>query len=336
MRWQGIYVESAAVVTGEPETAAAAVAAGRYDAEEAARSRQRSVSVSDGLSGPELAVAAGRAALRRGGRPARDIGLLIHAACWYPGLEFWNVAAYVQHEVLGHGRALAFELRQMSNGGMSALETAASRLVAAPGAGAALLTTGDRFAEPAFPRWTTDRGLVFGDAGTAVVVSGEPAGFRLVATAAYSEPVLEGLHRGDEPFLLSGMDAEPLDLVARKKGFLRRMPVAEVTVRNESGMLTAVKECLDEAECDLSSMAAVIVPFFGAELSRRQCLGPLGIPAGRTLHDWGLEIGHLGAGDQFAGLARLLEQDELRPGDRVLAVGVGAGFSWTCAVLERV
>ncbi|MFD9797160.1 ketoacyl-ACP synthase III family protein [Streptomyces sp. NPDC059070] len=336
MRWQGIHVETAAVVTGVPESAESAVAAGRYDAEEAARSRQRSVSVSEELAGPELAVAAGRAALRRGGRAPGDFGLLIHAACWYPGLEFWNVAAYVQQEVLGHGRALAFELRQMSNGGMSALEMAASRLTAAPAAGAALLTTGDRFAEPAFPRWRTDRGLVFGDAGTAVVVSREPVGLRLVATAAYSEPVLEGLHRGDEPFLRSGSEAAPLDLVARKKGFLRHMPVDEVTVRNESGMLTAVKECLAEAECDLADMASVIVPFFGAELSLRQCLGPLGVPAERTLHDWGLEIGHLGAGDQFAGLARLLERDELRPGDRVLAVGVGAGFSWTCAVLERV
>ncbi|MFD6971421.1 ketoacyl-ACP synthase III family protein [Streptomyces sp. NPDC059949] len=260
----------------------------------------------------------------------------MHAACWYPGLEFWNVAAYVQQQVLGHGRAVAFELRQMSNGGMSALDLAASRLQAVPGTGAALLTTGDRFAEPAFPRWTTDRGLVFGDAGTAVVVSRDPGGFRLVATSAYSEPELEGLHRGDEPFLLSGSEAGPLDLVARKKGFLRRMPTAEVTVRNETGMMTAVKQCLAEAEADLSGMAAVIVPFFGRELLDRQCLAPLGIPAERTLGDWGLDIGHLGAGDQFAGLARLLDTGRLRPGERVLAVGVGAGFSWTCAVLERV
>lgn len=335
MRWEGIYVDTAAVVPGEPETVEEAIAAGRYDAEEAGRTRQRSAAVSHDRSGPELAVAAGRLALARSAHTADEIGLLIHADCWFQGLEFWNTAAYIQHHVLRHGDAVAFELRQMSNGGVSALDIAASRLTAVPGTGAALVTTGDRFAEPGFPRWTADKGLVFGDAGTAVVLSRRPGTFRLLATASWSEPLLEGLHRGDEPFLPGGSRPGALDLVGRKKGFLRRHPAEEVTARNETGMLTAVKKCLDEAGADLAEMAAVVVPFFGARLSALQCLGPLGIDPGVTLQDWGLTIGHLGAGDQIAGLARLIEEDRPAPGERVLLVGVGAGFSWTCAVLEK-
>ncbi|MGC5344245.1 ketoacyl-ACP synthase III family protein [Streptomyces sp. DT24] len=335
MRWDGIYVETAAVVPGERETVAEAIAAGRYDAEEAARTRQRSVAVSRDRSAPELAVAAGRAALARSEHRAADVRLLIHANCWYQGLDFWNTAAHIQNQVLGHGDAIAFELRQMSNGGMSALDIAAGRLAAVPATEAALVTTADRFAEPGFPRWTADRGLVFGDAGTAMVVSRRGGAFRLLATAAWSEPWLEGLHRGDEPFLLSGAQAGPLDLVGRKKGFLRRHPSEEVTARNEAGMLTAVEDCLGQADAKMADMAVVVVPFFGARLSALQCLDPLGITPGTTLQDWGLTIGHLGAGDQPAGLARLIEEDRLVPGDRVLLVGVGAGFSWTCAVLEK-
>jgi 3-oxoacyl-[acyl-carrier-protein] synthase-3 len=45
-------------------------------------------------------------------------------------------------------------------------------------------------------------------------------------------------------------------------------------------------------------------------------------------------VGHLGAGDQICGFNHLLETDRVRPGDRVMLLGVGAGFSWSCAVLE--
>lgn len=334
MRWSGVYVDAVALVLGELEPVEDAIAAGRYSATEAAKSRQRSVAVSRDRSGPELAVAAGREALHRAGRRPAEIGLLVHASCWLPGVEFWNVASYLQNEVIGHGEATAFELRQMSNGGMSALALAARQL--GPGTDAALITTGDRFAEPAFPRWTADSGLVFGDAGTAVIVSRRQGIFELVATAGYAEPGLERQHRGAQPFLASWPDQGPIDLVARRKDFFRLMPSAEVMARSDLGVLTAVKRCLADAAVDLAGLAVVVVPFFGTELSGWQCFGPLGIPPERTLHDWGLRIGHLGAGDQFAGLALLTEEDRLAAGDHVLLVGIGAGFVWTCAVLRKV
>ncbi|MEU7021585.1 ketoacyl-ACP synthase III family protein [Streptomyces sp. NPDC046203] len=335
MRWDEIYVESAAAEFGESQTGEEAVTEGLLPVEEWEKSRQRSVSVSTTRAAPELAVAAGRTALARSGRDPRDVGLLIHADCWYQGLEFWNTAAYLQDRILGHDDCVSYELRQMSNGGMSALENAAARLAAIPSTKAALVTTGDRFASPAFPRWSTDRGLAFGDAGTAVVLSRTPGPLRLIATAAYSQPMLEGLHRGDEPFLASGSESGVLDLVARKKGFMRGYSSEEVTTRNEEGMMSAVRSCLAEAGSDIQEMAVVIVPFFGARLSQFQCLGPLGIKPEVTLQEFGLTVGHLGAGDQAAGVAKLLEDDTLKSGDRVLLVGVGAGFSWTCAVLER-
>ncbi|WP_258534979.1 ketoacyl-ACP synthase III family protein [Streptomyces sp. PT12] len=317
---------------GEPVPTSWAVADGRYDEEEAARSRQRAARVS-ARPAPDLAVAAGLAALARSGRPPTDIGLLLHANCYDQGVTFSNVASYIQREVLGHGDVTAMELRQMSNGGMCAIETAAIHLSAVPALRAALVTTGDRFAEPRFPRWSADKGLVFGDGGTAAVLSRRPGPLRLVATATYSAPELEGLHRGDDLHDPPEPGA-PLDLAARKRAFLAGFPVAETITRNAEGMLTAVKRCVQDADGDVSDMAAVLVPFFGADLSHKQCVDPLGIGADDTLLDYGLDIGHLGSGDQVAGLAHLLGTGRLRPGQRALLVGVGAGFSWTCAVVE--
>ncbi|WP_447002180.1 ketoacyl-ACP synthase III family protein [Saccharothrix isguenensis] len=334
MIWHDIFVDAAAVELPRLLPVAEAVAAGEYDAEEAARSRMRSVAVSDKAAAPELAVAAARAALARSSVPAAGIGLLIHADCYFQGTEFWNTAAFVQHQVLGHGETVAFELRQMSNGGMCALDVAAGLLTARPDFGAALLTTGDRFGDRGFDRWRTDKGLVFADGGTAVVLNRRPGPLRLVATAAYAAPELEGLHRGTG-FAEGFEEARTVDLLARKEQFLTTMPVGEVGARNAAGMMTAVKRCLAEAGSDVDEMALVAVPFFGAGLLTRQCLEPIGVPLERTLGDWGLETGHLGSGDQFAALAKVLTDDLLAPGQRVLLVGVGAGFTWTCAVLEK-
>ncbi|MFI0909812.1 ketoacyl-ACP synthase III family protein [Streptomyces abikoensis] len=332
MRWSGIYIDAVSAVLGEPVDSAVAVAEGRFSAEEAAGTRQRAARVSD-RPAPDLAAEAGRRALERAARDPREIGLLLHAGCYEQGVTFWNTASYVQREVLGHGDAMAFEVRQMSNGGMAGLELAAVHLSAVPTLTAALVTTADRFAEPRFPRWSADRGLVFGDGGTAMVVSRRPGRLRLVSTATYSEPSLEGLHRGDD--LHAPPDAgAPLDLMARKRVFLRDVPVAETIARNEAGMLTAVKRCVEDADDDVAGMAAVVVPFFGADLAHKQCIDPLGVPEEITLLDYGLGVGHLGPGDQCAGLVRLLDSGRVTAGDRVLLVGVGAGFTWTCAVVE--
>ncbi|MYW47048.1 3-oxoacyl-ACP synthase [Streptomyces sp. SID161] len=333
MRWSGLYIDAVSAVLGEPADSARAVAEGRFSAEEATRTRQRAARVSD-RPAPDMAADAGRLALKRAGRDPRDIGLLIHAGCYDQGVSFWNTASYVQREVLGPGEAMAFELRQMSNGGMAALELAAVHLSAVPTLTAALLTTADRFAEPRFPRWSADRGLVFGDGGTAMVVSRTPGRLRLVSTATWSEPSLEGLHRGDDLHHPPADPQAPLDLQARKRAFLEDVPVAETIARNEAGMLTAVKHCLEDAEGDVAGMAFVLTPFFGADLSHKQCLDPIGVPEERSLLDYGLGVGHLGPGDQFAGLSHLLDTGRLAPRDRVLLVGVGAGFTWTCAVVE--
>ncbi|MEZ3183138.1 3-oxoacyl-ACP synthase, partial [Streptomyces pimonensis] len=41
-----------------------------------------------------------------------------------------------------------------------------------------------------------------------------------------------------------------------------------------------------------------------------------------------------GAGDPFAGLDHLVTSGALGPGDTCMLFGVGAGFSWSCAVVE--
>ena len=42
----------------------------------------------------------------------------------------------------------------------------------------------------------------------------------------------------------------------------------------------------------------------------------------------------MGAADQIIGLGNIVGSGQAGPGDHVLLVGIGAGFSWTAAVIE--
>jgi 3-oxoacyl-[acyl-carrier-protein] synthase-3 len=289
--------------------------------------------VSDGRAGVELAAAAARTALTDAGVEAAAVDLVVHADVYYQGQDLWSAASYVQREV-GAGAATAVELRQLSNGGMAAVDLAAGYLTGRD-LDLALLTTGDRFAAPGFDRFTSDPGTVYGDGGTALVLS-RTTGFAVLRSFAHaSDPELERMHRGDDPFGAAPFSVRPrVDLDPLKKAFLAGTNSRDVAERVRRGQESAIARSLDDAGVKIRDIDRFVLPHFGYGRLQSAFVRPLGIDIERTT--WGLArtVGHLGAGDQFAGLARLRADGELHPGDAVLLVGIGAGFSWSAAVLE--
>ncbi len=61
---------------------------------------------------------------------------------------------------------------------------------------------------------------------------------------------------------------------------------------------------------------------------------PLGLDLAATAWESGRRTGHVGAADQIIGLGNISDCGRAGPGDHVLLVGVGAGFTWTGAVIE--
>jgi 3-oxoacyl-[acyl-carrier-protein] synthase-3 len=95
-----------------------------------------------------------------------------------------------------------------------------------------------------------------------------------------------------------------------------------------------VSQATEEAGLALGDIDHFVVPNFGLELLRKECVDLLKIDLDRTTWSWASRVGHLGAADQFAGLAYLSEAGRLSPGERVLMIGVGGGFNWTCVALD--
>ncbi|RFU39905.1 3-oxoacyl-ACP synthase [Actinomadura logoneensis] len=339
MRCDGLFLAGLAHRLPPAVDVAEAVADGRYDPSDLASDEYAAITAvpaGTGEAPPEMAVAAGRAALRRAGRSPSEVALLLHASAWFQGIDYWPAASYVHREVLGEdGRhAPALDVQQMCAGALGALELAASYLTADPSRRCALVTTADRFGGPGFDRWRADLpGLVYGD-GAAAAVLGQEGFARLLSVSTVVDTALEGLYRGDEPFAVH--PGRPVDVRARRAAFAARARalVGSVADRTTSGLTEAVARTLDEAGLKLDDIARFVFPNVGLRVLRTRYAEPFGLDLSRTTWEWGRRTGHVGAADQLTGLTHLVESGLVGPGDRVLLVGIGAGFAWVCAAVE--
>ena len=308
-----------------------AVRDGRYDAEEQAANEYVSVTVSGGQAPPEMAARAGALALGRSGVAPGEVALLLHASAWFQGVDYWPAASYVHREVLGaNRRAPALDVAQMCNGALGAVELAASHLMAVRSRRGVLVTTADRFEAPGLDRWSGDvGGIVYGDGAAAVVLARE--GFaRLLAVGTVVDTGLEAMYRGAEEF--SVRPGREVDIRARRRAFMAG--TAGIADRTTAGLGESIELALEESGVKLGDVARFVFPNVGLTTLRTRYLEPFGLEVAATAWEWGRRTGHVGAADQLTGLAELVETGAVGPGERVMLVGIGAGFSWTCAVVE--
>lgn len=311
-----------------------AVADGRFHAALARTTEVVSVAVAGEESAPEMAVRAARTALARAHARSADIDLVLHASFFYQGHDLWAPASYVQHKAVGNS-CPAMEVGQVSNGAMAAMELAGAYLAVDSGRSAALVTTGDKFCPPGFDRWHSDPGTVYGDGGTAMVLSRRTGFARLLSLVTVSTPELEGMHRGDDPFAAAPFQHRPqVDLEACKRDFLAGTGTSYAVALVSSGQESAIKQALAAADLGLDDIDRIVLPHLGRRRLQAAYFATFGINPARTTWLWSRTVGHLGAGDPIAGLDHLVSTGALDAGDTCLLVSVGAGFNWSCAVVE--
>lgn len=336
MRWNDVWISAAAASLGRAEPTGQAVADGRYPEKDHDGDGYLAVRVVDQGPAVDLAVAAGQLALGRSGHRPEEFALVTHSHVGFQGLDDFASAAHVQRRTVG-GAAIATEVRQASNGGLAALELAAAYLSAGPGRPAALLTTSDVFRPPAYDRWGTS-GTLYGDGGTALVLSRTTGVARLLSSVSVADTSHEGLQTGDEAWAeASGGNGWPIDTASRIAGYVRQHGeevFVDLVRRIFDAERQTVEGALDDAGLRPADIAWWVFPNMGLSLTDWDARAAIGVDPARTTWPWGRRTGHLGAGDQFAAVAHLLESRRVRAGDRVLVNGAGTGFTFTSAVLE--
>ncbi|GLZ43742.1 hypothetical protein Acsp05_73660 [Actinokineospora sp. NBRC 105648] len=336
MRWDNLFVSGVAAWVPPLTSGADAVAACLLDADRYTLRGIRSVAVasdSEDDAPPRMAVRAAREALRRGGTDPADVALLLHATLWFQGVDMWPEASFIANETVGR-QVPAYSIAQRCNGGMGSVELAATYLTAGLGTGtAALITTADRFAGPRVDRWNSVDVTMYGDGASALVLSTQDGFARVLATATAADNSLEILARGAEPLRPHPPEPTPIDLGQRTRDGARIAAFDDLTHRYIDLLVSAKNQALADSKTAVENIAWAVIP-----VSRRgsghELHDLLEVPDERTSWGYGRTTGHLGAGDQFAGLAQLIETGAVSRGDRVLLYGGGAGYTCTAAVVE--
>jgi 3-oxoacyl-[acyl-carrier-protein] synthase III len=254
-----------------------------------------------------LATEAALLALDRAAVAPADLDLTIVCTCT-PDQALPAVAASVQH-ALGAG------------GGALDLNAACSGFVYGLVLADGLLRTG------------TDRVLVVGAETLSRIVDWDDRGTAILFGDGAGAAVLE---RGDPPGALLGWDlgsdGSLRHLLQADVGGMIEMDGPEVFRRAVRIMVESATRALGRAGIGADDVA-LFVPHQANARIIATAAARLGIPESRTSLVLA-ETGNTSAASIPLALARAADDGRLRPGDRVLMVGFGAGMSWAAAVLE--
>ncbi|MFD7442865.1 3-oxoacyl-ACP synthase [Streptomyces sp. NPDC059909] len=322
------------------ETARNALAQDRISVEDLTNTGVTEVPVSYGISAPDMAVAAADSALMAAGWSGADLGFTAHAWIHHQGHDFWSPAHYVAHRV-GAVNGVPLGIQVMCNGGGTALEAAAARILADGSVGTALVTTGDRFADEGFDRWAGDYGVFYGDGATAVLLHERDDSvdeFTLLGMSSAAVSAAEGLHRGRDAFTpASRWISDRIDVRRTKKAFITDVGLDGFYQGVHDALRAVVTTALDEAGIafDDPRIRLLALPRVGVKVRRETYHPAVEGLTKATIVELGNRTGHLGAGDTAANLAAIGEQNLLAPGEIAIAVSAGGGFGFTCVVVAR-
>ena len=287
------------------------------------------------IAGPEdhnsdMSARAGLLALDRAGLRPEDVDVVAYFGSMWRDFEVWSVSPKIM-QLMGATNAWALEMANVSCGAPVALKVASDFLRGAADVDTLLLVGASR--ESHLLDYSNERSRFmfnFGDGGAAAVLSKSRPGHEIISSAIIT-------------------DGEFADDVAVYAGGSKH-PATHQTI--DAGM-----HCLDVG--DPNSMKERLDPVSGPNFIKvaRQALERAGITAAdlalmvplhfkRSFFDWVLRelqipeektvylktTGHMSGIDPIVGLAE--RREDLNPGDYVLLISAGTGYTWAANVVR--
>ena len=297
----------------------------------------QSISVSDRFP-VEFAIKAGQEAMSNIRSDGSEIGLHIFCNITFPGLYMWPASHYVSRCLMPNFPGISFTCHSMSASCLVAIEIAASMMEGRRDLRAALITAGDRFQSPEIARWAHDPSLVFGDGGGALVLSRDCGWARVLSVVSYTNHDLEGMHRGADGFRNLTDTVWPVDQRQRYRDCFAggELSVDTVIGRQINTARFVLAQAIEEAGIRKRDICRFIFPFTGRDTLIKEFAEPLDVDPDMTLVDFGCCIGHLGSADQLVGLHEVRNKALVGSGEYLALIGMGAGQTWSIAVLQVV
>lgn len=282
------------------------------------------VGVEEVLMPADMAAIAARNAISMAGVNPTQVSYLLHSYLERQGPDFWDAAPRVALESIGRN-VPALDVRQSCNGAMGSMWLAATMGTK----NANIITTADRFNQPYINRWRGDQS-VFGDGATAAVLESGRGFAKIDSINTLAENLLEG-----ECFSFPDEDLDNyINFEERREYFYsEKMNMVEHYNILKNIMTECINVTLLEAGLERKNVSWVL-PVISTKMRMKTQLEQfMGLDLQNSSWDFGKQTGHMGSGDQIAGLWWLLNNGLIGAGDHIIMIGGGTGFTLTVAAL---
>ena len=285
--------------------------------------RQRHIARPDEATSDMGAIAA-RNALSAAGVTPEDVQLIIVATVT-PDMPFPSTACLIQHAI-GAKNAVCFDLEAACSGFLYSLEVA-RRFIESGVVKTALVLGAEKLS--AVTDWT-DRAtcILFGDGAGAVVLQACGEGHGVLTTVMGSDGGLSDLLK--LPAGGSRMPATHETIDARLH--YMKMAGREVFKHAVTRMSEAAQRALEQCGLTMNDITWIIPHQANSRII--EAIGDrLGVPAGHVYMN--LErTGNMSAATIPVALDEVVRAGKVKPGDKLLLVAFGGGFTWAATVLE--
>lgn len=277
----------------------------------------------------DMAAAVGSALLAEHGTDPGSIDVVCYFGSTYKDFPVWHVAPLVAHRI-GADRAFALELDYVSCGGPMALRVCRDMMMAEPHLERVLLVGAAR--ESALLDYANRRArfmINFGDGAVAALLTRDPADPHVLASAAITDGSLALQVKvpvgGSARPWRDGEDPPSLD-VADPAAMKERLD--DVSMAN----FTAVaREALRRSGLE-GAPIALLCPLHMKRSMHQALCASLGVPEDRAVYlD---DTGHMSGVDSLLGLDRAVRAGRVGPGDVVLLLAAGTGYTWAATVVR--
>lgn len=281
------------------------------------------VSGSESASG--LSAGAARQALERAGVKAEEVNLIL--GCTFSGDYVMPAMACRLQALLGAGKAMAFDISASSSGFLAALGAARDRLRCDPETKHILIAAA-AVQSPYLDWEKPEVSVIFGDGAAAALVSRVPKGYGLLATESFCDGrAFEALRLrgGGSSFPLRPENAGgklqyiEMDGLSVGRAYLKYLPEVMTGALKKSGL------AMEDVDLFL---------FHQANLRMIEILMKrMNLPMSKT-HTNVERFGNIGDASLALALCEAAEAGRIRGGQTILLASVGAGCTFTAALLR--
>jgi len=267
-------------------------------------------------------------------QPDLPIDVLLYMGSPYRDFPVWSAAPKVQ-QLLGPRVAgsLAFDLQGVSAGAPIALAVAKGLLVSDPAIHQVLLVGGSR--EHDLIDYANERSRFmfgFGAGGAAVLLRRDHAENEVLATVGFTDGAF-----ADEVMVPAGgsrAPASPATIRDRRHFLDVRDPEAmkqHLDPVTADRFVRVAREAVERSGFSVADIA-LLCPIHTKRSLFRAILDGLGLREDQAVYL--SDTGHMSALDPFVGLDRAREDGRLQPGDLVVLLSAGTGYSWVATAVR--